>query len=111
MLKIKEFAKLCGTSTFTLRYYDEHEVLCPHETDPATGYRYYHPDQQKDMERRLPMETGIIDTRDILARFKAAGNDALYMIEPFEPARTRFHDMTPEAAVAEAAAVFARLEK
>ena len=57
------------------------------------------------------METGIIDTRDILARFKAAGNDALYMIEPFEPARTRFHDMTPEAAVAEAAAVFARLEK
>ena len=56
MLKIKEFAKLCGTSTFTLRYYDEHEVLCPHETDPATGYRYYHPDQQKDMETILTLK-------------------------------------------------------
>lgn len=83
-------------------------LVALHMNDAVPGRTF---DQQKDMERRLPMETGIIDTRDILARFKAAGNDALYMIEPFEPARTRFHDMTPEAAVAEAAAVFARLEK
>ena len=56
MLKIKEFAGLCGVSASTLRYYDEHEVLCPHETDPITGYRYYHPDQQKDMETILTLK-------------------------------------------------------
>ena len=83
-------------------------LVALHMNDAVPGRTF---DQQKDMERRLPMETGIIDARDILARFKANPNDALYMIEPFEPARTRFFGMTPEAAVAEAAEVFARLEK
>ena len=83
-------------------------LVALHMNDAVPGRTF---DQQKDMERRLPLETGIIDARDILARFKANANDALYMIEPFEPARTRFFGMTPEAAVAEAAEVFARLEK
>ncbi|MCQ2432899.1 MAG: sugar phosphate isomerase/epimerase [Clostridia bacterium] len=67
--------------------------------------------EQRDMQRRLPLEDGVIDTRDILARFKAAPNDALYMIEPFEPGRTRFHGMEPEAAVRLAAEIFAKLEQ
>lgn len=54
--------------------------------------------EQKDMQRRLPMETGVIDSRSILARFKAAANDALYMIEPFEPGRTIFAALSPEEA-------------
>lgn len=83
-------------------------LVALHMNDAVAGVPY---DQQQDMQRRLPMETGVIDSRSILARFKAKENNALYMIEPFEPARTRFHGMTAEAAVAEAAQIFARLEK
>lgn len=71
-------------------------LVCVHLNDAVAGVPF---DRQKDMERRLPMETGVIDSRRILRRFKAAGSDALYMIEPFEPARTRFHGMDPEEAV------------
>jgi len=56
MLKIKEFAKICGVSVHTLRYYDENKILCPHETDKFTGYRYYHPEQKKDMETILTLK-------------------------------------------------------
>ena len=45
MLKIGEFARICGVSTQTLRYYDAEGVLCPDETDPCTGYRFYSPGQ------------------------------------------------------------------
>lgn len=65
--------------------------------------------EQRDMQRRLPMETGVIDSRAILRRFLAQDCDALYMIEPFEPSRTRFAAMTAQQAVQAAADVFARL--
>ena len=65
--------------------------------------------EQRDMQRRLPMETGVIDSRAILSRFLAQNCDALYMIEPFEPWRTRFAAMTAQEAVQTAADVFARL--
>ena len=55
------------------------------------------------------METGVIDSRAILSRFLAQDCDALYMIEPFEPWRTRFAAMTAQEAVQTAADVFARL--
>ena len=45
MLKIGEFARICNVSPHTLRYYNDEGVLCPDETDPATGYRYYSPEQ------------------------------------------------------------------
>lgn len=67
-------------------------------------------DRQQDMVRRLPLETGVIDARRALSCLKARENDALYMIEPFEPSRTRFHALSAEAAVREAAEIFARLE-
>ena len=50
MLKINEFAKLCGVTVHTLRYYDKCSILCPRETDPSSGYRYYHPEQKKDVD-------------------------------------------------------------
>ena len=62
------------------------------------------------MQRRLPLESGVIDTAGILRRFKASANDALYMIEPFEPGRTRFRAMSAEEAVRSAAEIFAKLE-
>ncbi|MBP3370222.1 MAG: MerR family transcriptional regulator [Clostridia bacterium] len=41
MIKIGEFAKICGASTQTLRYYDAEGVLCADKIDNDTGYRYY----------------------------------------------------------------------
>ena len=79
-----------------------------HMNDAVPGLTY---DKQQDMVRRFPMETGIINTREILARFKAKENDALYMIEPFNPGRSHFFGLSPEEAVREAAEIFARVEQ
>ena len=77
-----------------------HRLVCMHLNDAVADVPY---DQQRDMERRLPMETGMIDSGSILSRFKGLCQDALYMIEPFEPSRTRFHGMNAEDAVKAAA--------
>ena len=82
-------------------------LVAVHLNDAVAGMPF---NKQRDMQRRLPMETGVINTHDILRRFRASSNDALYMIEPFEPGRTRFHAMTAEEAVTTAAEVFAALE-
>ncbi|MEO5839842.1 MAG: MerR family DNA-binding transcriptional regulator [Acidimicrobiales bacterium] len=44
-LTIGEFSKLCRLTIVALRHYDRIGLLAPAEIDPATGYRYYHPDQ------------------------------------------------------------------
>ena len=41
MMTIKEFARLCGCNTQTLRYYDKIDLLKPVKVDPRSGYRYY----------------------------------------------------------------------
>ncbi len=41
MLKIGEFARLCGTGTQTIRYYDSVGILPADHVDTFTGYRYY----------------------------------------------------------------------
>ncbi len=81
---------------FKLMEIQAQRLVCVHLNDAVAGVPYH---QQKDMERRLPMETGVIDSKHILKRFKDINADALYMIEPFEPARTRFHEMGPNDAV------------
>lgn len=47
MLKIGEFAKRCGASVQTLRYYDQIGVFCADHIDPDSGYRYYSQDKIK----------------------------------------------------------------
>ncbi len=81
-------------------------LVAVHLNDAVAGVPI---EEQRDMQRRLPMESGVIDSRAILARFNAHPNNALYMIEPFEPNRTRFHAMSAEEAVSEAAGVFKKL--
>lgn len=49
MLSIGEFSKICGVSTKTLRYYDEHGLIKPDEINPENGYRYYSINQLKKM--------------------------------------------------------------
>lgn len=45
MLKIKDFATLCGCSIYTLRYYDQIALLQPAVVNHQSGYRYYSEDQ------------------------------------------------------------------
>ncbi|NME43858.1 MerR family transcriptional regulator [Faecalicoccus pleomorphus] len=51
MLKIKEFAQLCGCSIYTLRYYDEIDVLKPAYVDEKSGYRFYEEEQIKEFNQ------------------------------------------------------------
>ena len=84
-----------------------HRLVAVHCNDAVAGVPY---DQQRDMQRRLPMETGVIDSRMILSQFRQQENDALYMIEPFEPGRTLFGAMDAQTAVKTAAEIFSRME-
>ena len=47
-MTILEFARLCSTSTQTLRYYDRIGLLKPSRVDNWTGYRYYEKEQAQD---------------------------------------------------------------
>ena len=51
MLKIKEFAQLCGCSIYMLRYYDEIDVLKPAYVDAKSGYRFYEEEQIKEFNQ------------------------------------------------------------
>ncbi|MFF7456060.1 MerR family transcriptional regulator [Kitasatospora sp. NPDC008115] len=48
LLTIGRFARLCRLSVKQLRHYDDTGLLTPARVDPATGYRYYAPDQARD---------------------------------------------------------------
>ena len=89
-----------------LMYQNLHRLVAVHCNDAVAGVPY---DQQRDMQRRLPMETGVIDSRAILSLFLQKESDALYMIEPFEPGRTLFGAMDAETAVKTAAEFFSRI--
>jgi len=45
------FARICGASTKTLRFYDEIGLFRPAFSDPRTRYRYYIQDQLRDFAR------------------------------------------------------------
>ncbi len=47
MLSIGQFAKACGVTTKTLRYYDAVGLLKPCQVNPQNGYRYYCGEQVK----------------------------------------------------------------
>jgi DNA-binding transcriptional MerR regulator len=48
-------ARLAQVSLRTLRYYDELGLLCPVWVDPATGYRWYAPEQLHRLHRILAL--------------------------------------------------------
>jgi DNA-binding transcriptional MerR regulator len=49
MYRIGEFARIAGVSAKTLRFYDEIGLLEPCRTDPLTRYRYYAPEQLREL--------------------------------------------------------------
>lgn len=53
LLKIGELADFSGISTKALRVYEKMGLIKPVKVDEETGYRYYSPDQVKDVEALL----------------------------------------------------------
>ncbi|MBQ7058276.1 MAG: sugar phosphate isomerase/epimerase [Firmicutes bacterium] len=82
-------------------------LVCVHLNDAPAGVAV---EDQKDMQRCLPMTTGVIDSRQILQRLDRVAPDGLFMIEPFEPERTRFGKMSASEAACEAAAAMERVK-
>lgn len=51
MMKINEFAQLCGTTAKTLRYYDDQGILPADYVSAENGYRYYNAETAKRFSR------------------------------------------------------------
>ena len=83
------------------------KLVCMHLNDAVEGVP---PEEQKDMQRRLPMETGVINSKDILQRFQKQNPDSLFMIEPFNPWRASFAEMPVAEAVKTAADAMNRVK-
>ena len=56
LLPIGKMAALNRVSISTLRLYDEKGLLKPRYTDPQTGYRYYHIDQNARLDMIVYMK-------------------------------------------------------
>ena len=66
MFGISTVARLGGVSVRTLRYYDEIGLLRPAWTDPSNGYRWYQPEQLRQLHR-------IVALRDMDVRLVEIG--------------------------------------
>jgi DNA-binding transcriptional MerR regulator len=86
-------ARLAGVSVRTLRYYDEVGLLRPRWVDPATGYRWYAPEQLRRLHRIIALrdlgvklvdiavllddEPSVEELRGILSLRRAEAHDRL----------------------------------
>lgn len=73
--RIGEFAELGGVSTKTLRFYDRIGLLRPAGTDPRTRYRFYLPEQLRDLASILALKDLGASLQEIrhLAKSRAPG--------------------------------------
>ena len=79
MLKISEFAKLCGTSEKTLRFYDRVGVLKAEYIHPENGYRYYSRAQLEQYNRIVELKEVGFTLEEIRSRFLDADNEAVLL--------------------------------
>lgn len=56
LLRIGDFAEVCGVPAKTLRYYDQIELFNPAYVDPLTDYRYHSRDQLPRINRILALK-------------------------------------------------------
>ncbi|MCX5377381.1 MerR family transcriptional regulator [Streptomyces sp. NBC_00091] len=78
MRSIGEMARDCGLGVSALRFYDGAGVLVPARVDPASGYRWYGPEQLEEARllarlRRAGMP--LADIRLVLAGWSSADTD------------------------------------
>ena len=77
LLKIGELADFSGISTKALRVYEKMELIKPVKVDEETGYRYYSPDQVKDVEALLEWKDMGFSLKEIQILFSAKYSGAI----------------------------------
>ena len=75
-MTIGEFSNLCGCSTPTLRYYDDHDLLKPIRVDSSSGYRYYSEEQAPVFVKIKTLQRANFTIEEIKALLNA-DNDAV----------------------------------
>lgn len=76
----------------------ERYVVNVHVNDATAGRTR---DEQMDLERRMPLETGLVDAPGVLRLLGQLGYDGPVIAEPFNPHRARFARMPPRDVLAE----------
>lgn len=101
----------CGSRRLDDLYFASkncHRMVNMHLNDGIAGRT---PDEQRDLERAMPMTTGVIDAAMIYRVFRENGYQGPAMIEPLSPSRDRFSKMPMEDSVREVSESFDRVER
>jgi sugar phosphate isomerase/epimerase len=86
-----------GSSTEDLKLIEKGtRIVGVHLND---GQRGRSRDEQQDLERELPLETGVVDSVSIVKTLRGLGYDGPVTVEPFEPAASRLKKMPLEDAL------------
>ena len=80
MIRIKDFAKICGCSLYTLRYYDEMGILKPIDIDIESGYRFYSENQLEDYIRIKQFQEIGFTIKEIKSTFHKEDHEIVEMI-------------------------------
>jgi DNA-binding transcriptional MerR regulator/effector-binding domain-containing protein len=75
-LPITAFARICGVTAKTLRFYDEIGLFRPAYTDPRTRYRFYLQEQLREFVQIQSMRDGGGTLAEIRAATRAARSDS-----------------------------------
>jgi sugar phosphate isomerase/epimerase len=86
-----------------VRKLGKEDIVAVHVNDAPVGIAV---DQQMDLVRALPGETGVLDIGDFLGALQSIGYDGPVTAEPFSQ---RVRAMAPDAAVAETAAAMNKI--
>jgi len=76
----------------------DHAVVNVHANDAAAGRAR---EEQVDGERRMPLDTGLVDAAGVLRVLKEAGYDGPVIAEPFNPWKASYASMPVENALAD----------
>ena len=78
MFRIGEFSRLAQISVRMLRYYDKNDLLKPEKVDDFTGYRYYSPNQIRDLHKIIFLRDLGYNTTEISNALKNWNRDFIY---------------------------------
>ena len=100
----------CGGGRMDDLYYASAHVdrmVCFHINDGIVGRTR---EQQEDLERAMPMTTGIVDSLTPYKLFQKCGYSGSVMVEPIYPLYNKFETMRAEDVVIEVAAAYKHME-
>ncbi|GAB4266712.1 MAG: hypothetical protein Kow0080_08170 [Candidatus Promineifilaceae bacterium] len=92
MLTIGELAKRVGVATSTLRFYEKDGLIAP-DGRSDSGYRLYHPEQEKRLRFIQRAQRLGFSLNDIKVLLNGLDNEVLSSEVVIETARRRYHEL------------------